>query len=318
MNGGPVIEINGLTKSFGDKVVVNDVDLTVNRGEIVGFLGPNGSGKTTTIRMICGLLSADSGSGRCLGYDIRTEADLIKREVGYMTQRFSFYEDLTIRENLDFVARLYDLRPRQRYVDDTLERLGLTDRQNQIAGTLSGGWKQRLALSACVMHAPKLLLLDEPTAGVDPKARREFWDEIHELAANGMTVLVSTHYMDEAERCHRIVYIAYGTVVARGTVDEVIEASGLHTIVVRGGDSAALARKLKDADGVEQVAPFGNDLHVVGQDPTRLEHSVRSAIAGTGATASKDATSLEDVFIRLMTEAPDNFKAAAAGRRPVS
>jgi ABC-2 type transport system ATP-binding protein len=314
----PVIDINGLTKSFSGKVVVNNVDLTVDRGEIVGFLGPNGSGKTTTIRMICGLLSADSGSGRCLGYDIRTQADLIKREVGYMTQRFSFYEDLTIRENLDFVARLYDLRPRRRYVDDTLKRLGLTDRQDQIAGTLSGGWKQRLALSACVMHEPKLLLLDEPTAGVDPKARREFWDEIHELAANGMTVLVSTHYMDEAERCHRIVYIAYGTVVARGTVDEVIEASGLHTIVVRGGDTAALARKLKEADGVEQVAPFGNDLHVVGRDPAILERSVRAAIAGTGASAAEDVTSLEDVFIRLMADAPDNFQTAATERRPVS
>jgi ABC-2 type transport system ATP-binding protein len=313
VNSATVIEISGLTKSFGDKVVVNNVDLTVNRGEIVGFLGPNGSGKTTTIRMICGLLRADSGSGTCLGYDIRKQADLIKNEVGYMTQRFSFYEDLTIRENLDFVARLYDLKPRKRYVANTLERLGLTDRQDQIAGTLSGGWKQRLALSACVMHEPKLLLLDEPTAGVDPKARREFWDEIHDLAANGMTVLVSTHYMDEAERCHRIVYIAYGTIVARGTVDEVIEASGLHTIVVRGGDTAALARKLKQADGVEQVAPFGNDLHVVGRDPDRLERSVQAAIAGSGATAADDATSLEDVFIRLMADTPDNF---ADGRKP--
>jgi ABC-2 type transport system ATP-binding protein len=302
-----------LTKRFGDFTAVDGIDFEVRRGEIFGFLGPNGSGKTTTIRMICGLLRADSGSGTCLGYDIRKQADLIKNEVGYMTQRFSFYEDLTIRENLDFVARLYDLKPRKRYVADTLERLGLTDRQDQIAGTLSGGWKQRLALSACVMHEPKLLLLDEPTAGVDPKARREFWDEIHDLAANGMTVLVSTHYMDEAERCHRIVYIAYGTIVARGTVDEVIEASGLHTIVVRGGDTAALARKLKQADGVEQVAPFGNDLHVVGRDPDRLERSVQAAIAGSGATAADDATSLEDVFIRLMADTPDNF---ADGRKP--
>jgi ABC-2 type transport system ATP-binding protein len=318
VNGTPVIEINGLTKSFGDKVVVNNVDLTVNQGEIVGFLGPNGSGKTTTIRMICGLLRADSGSGTCLGHDIRTQADLIKNEVGYMTQRFSFYEDLTIRENLDFVARLYDLRPRRRYVDDTLKRLGLTDRQDQIAGTLSGGWKQRLALSACVMHQPKLLLLDEPTAGVDPKARREFWDEIHELAAAGMTVLVSTHYMDEAERCHRIVYIAYGTVVARGTVDEVIEESGLHTITVRGGDPAALARKLKETEGVDQVAPFGNDLHVVGRDPALLERNVRAVIAGTGATAAADVTSLEDVFIRLMADTPDNFQTGGVERRSVS
>ena len=307
MTREPIIDIKGLTKSFSGKTVVNNVDLTVNRGEIVGFLGPNGSGKTTTIRMICGLLRADSGSGTCLGYDIRTEAEKIKHEVGYMTQRFSFYEDLTIRENLEFVARLYGLKPRAQHVDSTLERLGLTNRQNQLAGTLSGGWKQRLALSACVMHEPQLLLLDEPTAGVDPKARREFWDEIHELAANGLTVLVSTHYMDEAERCHRIVYIAYGTIVARGTVQEVIEASGLHTIVVKGGDTAALARQLKQCDGVEQVAPFGNELHVVGQDPERLAKSVQQVIAGTTASAGKDATSLEDVFIRLMDSTPDNF-----------
>jgi ABC-2 type transport system ATP-binding protein len=307
MNGAAIIDIKGLTKSFSGKTVVDNVDLTVNRGEIVGFLGPNGSGKTTTIRMICGLLRADAGSGTCLGYDVRTESEKIKLEVGYMTQRFSFYEDLTIRENLDFVARLYDLRPREKFVDDTLVRLGLSNRQHQLAGTLSGGWKQRLALAACVMHQPQLLLLDEPTAGVDPKARREFWDEIHELAADGLTVLVSTHYMDEAERCHRIVYIAYGKVVARGTVPEVIEASGLHTIVVRGGDAAALTRKLRHVEGVEQVAPFGTDLHVVGLDPALLHKNVRAAIAGSGATAAEDATSLEDVFIRLMNNSRDNF-----------
>jgi ABC-2 type transport system ATP-binding protein len=312
MNGETIVDIKGLTKRFGDKTVVDNVDLTVHRGEIVGFLGPNGSGKTTTIRMICGLLRPDAGSGTCLGYDIRTESEKIKLEVGYMTQRFSFYEDLTIRENLDFVARLYDLKPRVRYVDSTLNRLGLTNRAHQLAGTLSGGWKQRLALAACVMHEPQLLLLDEPTAGVDPKARREFWDEIHELTAGGLTVLVSTHYMDEAERCHRIVYIAYGRIIARGTVPEVIEASGLHTIVVRGGDTAALARKMKELDGVEQVAPFGNDLHVVGLDPVKLDKEVRAAIAGSGATADEDATSLEDVFIRLMTTSEDNFARPAS------
>ena len=307
MNRERVIDVKGLTKSFNGKVVVDHVDLAVRRGEIVGFLGPNGSGKTTTIRMICGLLKPDSGSGEVLGYDILTQSDLIKLQVGYMTQRFSFYEDLTIRENLDFVARLYDLRPRRDHVDRTLARLGLANRQDQLAGSLSGGWKQRLALAACVMHQPRLLLLDEPTAGVDPKARREFWDEIHELAAEGLTVLVSTHYMDEAERCHRIVYIAYGAVIARGTADEVIAGSGLHTVVVRGGDAAVIARRLKDGDSIDQVAPFGNDLHVVGPDPVRLERSVRDAIAGTGATAAPDATSLEDVFIHLMSRSPDNF-----------
>jgi ABC-2 type transport system ATP-binding protein len=247
LNGESVISIEGLTKRFGGRTVVDTVSLDVRPGEIVGFLGPNGSGKTTTIRMICGLLVPDEGSGTCLGHDILTESDLIKLEVGYMTQRFSLYEDLTIRENLDFVARLYDLRPRAQFVDETLERLGLVNRRNQLAGTLSGGWKQRLALAACIMHRPKLLLLDEPTAGVDPKARREFWDEIHALAAEGLTVLVSTHYMDEAERCHRIIYISYGKIVARGTVPQVIAQSGLSMLVVTGGGLAEIARRLKDA-----------------------------------------------------------------------
>ena len=313
MNGEPIIAIKGLTKRYNGKAVVDHIDLTVRQGEIVGFLGPNGSGKTTTIRMICGLLRPDEGSGTCLGYDILTEADRIKLQVGYMTQRFSLYEDLTIAENLDFVARLYALRPRARFVSDTLARLGLGDRKDQLAGTLSGGWKQRLALAASVMHQPKLLLLDEPTAGVDPKARREFWDEIHELAADGLTVLVSTHYMDEAERCHRIVYVAYGKVVARGTVPEVIAQSGLHTVVVTGGDEAVIARRLKGLPGVEQIAPFGNTLHVVGLDPALLRASVDQAIAGTGAQAADDATILEDVFIRLMDSATDNF---APGTKP--
>jgi ABC-2 type transport system ATP-binding protein len=306
-----VIAIEGLTKRFNGRAVVDHVDLTVKRGEIVGFLGPNGSGKTTTIRMICGLLRPDEGKGTCLGHDILTESDRIKLEVGYMTQRFSLYEDLTIAENLDFVARLYALKPRARYVADTLARLGLTNRRDQFAGTLSGGWKQRLALAASVMHQPQLLLLDEPTAGVDPKARRKFWDEIHELAADGLTVLVSTHYMDEAERCHRIVYIAYGRIIARGTVPEVIAASGLHTVIVRKGDTAAIARRLKGMPGIEQVASFGNDLHVVGEDPATLRASVDKAIAGTGAEASADETGLEDVFIRLMGTAADNFGGGA-------
>jgi ABC-2 type transport system ATP-binding protein len=315
MNGEAVVDVKGLTKQFSGKTVVDNVDLTVKRGEIVGFLGPNGSGKTTTIRMICGLLKPNAGSGTCLGYDILTQSDLIKLQVGYMTQRFSLYEDLTIEENLDFVARLYALIPRKRYVADTLDRLGLANRKHQLAGTLSGGWKQRLALAASVMHQPKLLLLDEPTAGVDPKARREFWDEIHELAAEGLTVLVSTHYMDEAERCHRIVYIAYGKIIARGTVPEVIAQSGLVTIIVTGGDAAKIARRLRGMDGVEQVASFGTDLHVVGTDPARLKASVDTAIAGTGAKAAGDATILEDVFIRLMGTAADNYANGAGAER---
>ena len=313
MTAAPIVDVKGLTKQFGGRKVVDDFDLTIDRGEIVGFLGPNGSGKTTTIRMICGLLTPDGGNGSCLGYDIRTDAYRIKLQVGYMTQRFSFYEDLTIRENLDFVARLYDLRPRGDRVDETLEQLGLANRQNQLAGTLSGGWKQRLALAACVMHKPQLLLLDEPTAGVDPMARREFWDEIHELAGDGLTVLVSTHYMDEAERCHRIVYIAYGKVITRGTVPEVIAESGLHTFVVRNGNSSEVVRKLKAEPGIEQVASFGADLHVVGTDEKILEAGVRKAIAGTGASAEPDATSLEDVFIRLMSQSSDNFDDGSGG-----
>ncbi|MFO1184424.1 MAG: ABC transporter ATP-binding protein [Bauldia sp.] len=311
---GNAIAATGLTKRFGDKTVVDNVSLDVKRGEIVGFLGPNGSGKTTTIRMLCGLLKPDAGSGTCLGYDIVRESAEIKLQIGYMTQRFSFYEDLTIRENLDFVARLYALSPRRRYVDETLERLGLTNRQRQLAGSLSGGWKQRLALAASVMHQPKLLLLDEPTAGVDPKARREFWDEIHALAADGLTVLVSTHYMDEAERCHRIVYIAYGKVMARGTVGDVIAGAGLSTFVVTGGPTADLARRLRATPGVDQVAPFGNDLHVVGPDADRLKAAVDSVVAGSGAVARPDATSLEDVFIRMMSVSADNYADDGNGR----
>jgi len=295
-----VIEARGLTKRFGGKTVVDGIDLTVARGEIVGFLGPNGSGKTTTIRMLCGLLKPDAGSGACLGHDILTQSDLIKQEVGYMTQKFSFYEDLTIRENLEFVARLYRLKPVREHVERTLERLGLTARQDQLAGTLSGGWKQRLALAACIMHAPRLLLLDEPTAGVDPKARREFWDEIHKLAAEGLTVLVSTHYMDEAERCHRIVYIAYGRIIARGTVEDVVGASGLSTWVVRGDDLGALAEELRRRPGIDQVAAFGPALHVVGQRPEALDEATLPYRSRPGLAWTRGETSLEDVFIQLM------------------
>jgi ABC-2 type transport system ATP-binding protein len=299
----PVIDVHGLTKRFGDKTVVNDVDLEVAQGEIVGFLGPNGSGKTTTIRLICGLLRPDGGEGRVLGYDILRESEQIKLNVGYMTQRFSFYEDLTIRENLEFVARLYALPDIRRTVAETLDGLGLASRRNQLAGTLSGGWKQRLALAACIMHQPRLLLLDEPTAGVDPKARREFWDEIHRLAAGGLTVLVSTHYMDEAERCHRIVYIAYGTIVAGGRADEIIAKSGLETFVIAGAEAGEAARALEGQPGVEQVAAFGQEIHVVGSDRPALEQSVKEAARRYRIEVKPGETTLEDVFIRLMSEA---------------
>jgi ABC-2 type transport system ATP-binding protein len=301
-----VIDVRHLTKRFGGRAVVDDVSMTVNQGEIVGFLGPNGSGKTTTIRLMCGLLSLDAGEGEVLGHDLRTEARAIKDQVGYMTQRFSFYEDLTIEENLNLVAGLYRLPEPRAAVQDTLASLGLTTRRAQLAGRLSGGWKQRLALAACIMHAPRLLLLDEPTAGVDPKARREFWDEIHALAAGGMTVLVSTHYMDEAERCHRISYIAYGRLIAEGTVAEVVERSGLHTFVVAGPGIDAVAPRLRTTPGIDQVAAFGAALHVVGRDRPALEAAV-AGLAAEGMAVAPAETTLEDVFIQFMAGTKDNM-----------
>src|SRR4051812_16788172 len=241
MTDSAVIDVEGLTKSFGGRRVVDNFSIRVERGQIFGFLGPNGSGKTTTIRMLCGLLTPDGGRGTCLGHDIIRESALIKRDVGYMTQRFSLYEDLSIRENLNFIARIYGVPDRQHAVTAALERLGLGNRSAQLAGQLSGGWKQRLALAACLLHHPRLLLLDEPTAGVDPKARREFWDQIYLLAAEGITVLVSTHYMDEAERCHRLAYIAYGKLLITGTAEEVIAHSHLTTWSVTGPDLFKLA-----------------------------------------------------------------------------
>lgn len=296
-----VIEVHDLVKRFGGKTVVDHVSMAVGQGEISGFLGPNGSGKTTTIRVMCGLLTPDEGGGEVLGYDIRSEGLRIKREVGYMTQRFSFYEDLSIEENLAFVARLYELDPVSAYVRDTLEDLGMTSRRKQLAGTLSGGWKQRLALAACLMHAPQLLLLDEPTAGVDPKARREFWDEIHARAADGLTVLVSTHYMDEAERCHRIAYISYGRMLASGTVKEVVEAANLATYVV-AVDDPHLADRIRDMPGVEEVTSFGASLHVVGADKAALDASM-AELRGSGIAVEAAPTGLEDVFIKFMGEA---------------
>ena len=300
MNAPLAIDVSELTKSFGKRTVVDKFSIQVPRGQVWGFLGPNGSGKTTTIRMLCGLLVPDSGTGTCLGYDIKRQAAEIKRHVGYMTQRFSFYEDLSIRENLDFVARIYEMDDRVSAVDRAIERLGLVERQQQLAGTLSGGWKQRLALAACILHRPQLLLLDEPTAGVDPQARRDFWDEIHQLAAQGLTVLVSTHYMDEAERCDRIVYLAYGTVLARGTVDEVISGSTLTTWIVTGEDVRTLAAELHGREGIDQVSVFGVTLHISGKDTVKLERAIAPFRARPGVAWEKSSPSLEDVFIHLM------------------
>ncbi|WP_447983324.1 ABC transporter ATP-binding protein [Nitrospira sp. Nam74] len=303
------IDVHGLNKRFGNKHVVKDVSLQVKRGEIFGFLGPNGSGKTTSIRLMCGLLTPDSGSGTCLGFDIRRESNEVKRRAGYMTQRFSFWEDLSIRENLDFFARVYEMPNRRAVVERALENLGLASRATQLAGALSGGWKQRLALAACMLHEPELLLLDEPTAGVDPSARRDFWEELHRLAARGISILVSTHYMDEAERCHKLAYIAYGNLIAHGTAAEVIAAEGLSTWSVFGGPLSEIAERLQGEVGIDQMAAFGAVLHVTGKDSTALEATLRQVTAGTGYRIARAETGLEDVFIHLMKRSADNYGA---------
>ena len=300
------IDVRGVTKKFGARTVVNDIAMQVRPGEIYGFLGPNGSGKTTFLRMLCGLLTPDGGEGKCLGLDFRRESAEIKKRVGYMTQKFSFYEDLTIAENLDFIARLYELPDRPAAVQKSLERLGMVERRRQLAGTLSGGWKQRLALAACLIHEPQLLLLDEPTAGVDPKARRDFWEELHRLAAAGLTVLITTHYMDEASRCHRLGYIAYGNLLAHGTVAEVVRAAGLTTWEVAGENLPALAEKLRGTPGVEQVVAFGLTLHVSGRDAEKLSASL-APFQTAAQRWTKIEPGLEDVFISLMETAKDNF-----------
>lgn len=306
-----VIDVHGLTKKFGGRAVVRNLSMQVKRGCIYGFLGPNGSGKTTTIRMLCGLLTPDEGTGTCLGYDIRTQTGEIKTQVGYMTQRFSLYQDLSVRENLEFIARIYGIAKPAAAARAAIARLGLTGREDQIAGELSGGWKQRLALGACTLPSPQLLLLDEPTAGVDPKARREFWNEIHALAHEGLTVLVSTHYMDEAERCHEIAYIAYGELLAHGTVEQVIESANLTTYVVGAPDSstlAALADELGRAPGIDMVAPFGASLHVSGRDGAALEAAIAPYRTRPELAWKRSEPSLEDVFIDLMSKAQDNFQ----------
>jgi ABC-2 type transport system ATP-binding protein len=317
MNSAFAIDVHGVTKKFDGRAVVNDIAMQVRPGEIYGFLGPNGSGKTTFLRMLCGLLRPDGGEGTCLGLDFRRESAEIKKRVGYLTQKFSFYEDLTIEENLDFIARIYDVPQRQVAVEKSLDRLGMINRRRQLAGELSGGWKQRLALAACLIHEPQLLLLDEPTAGVDPKARRDFWDEIHRLAADGLTALVTTHYMDEAERCHRLAYIAYGNLLARGTAREVVAAAGLTTWEVTSLRSEAsarqagenlheLAERLRGLPGVEQVAAFGATLHVSGRDAGKLNASL-APFRTNAQRWTQIEPGLEDVFISLMETAKDNF-----------
>jgi ABC-2 type transport system ATP-binding protein len=306
-NSEYAVDVHDLNKSFGDKHVVKNVSMRVRKGEILGFLGPNGSGKTTTIRLMCGLLKADSGSGTCLGYDIQKESDAIKRNVGYMTQRFSFWEDLTIAENLDFVARMYAVPKRRQVVEQTIVDLGLAARSRQLAGELSGGWKQRMALAACMLHGPRLLLLDEPTAGVDPKGRRDFWDELQGLAARGISVLVSTHYMDEASRCHNLAYIAEGKLLAQGSASEIIASQNLSTWAIHGSGLIELQEPLRSQPGVDQTVIFGDGLHVSGTDASAVEEAVRRIAAQKSLRAEKIETGLEDVFIYMMSKSAENF-----------
>ena len=301
------INVSGLNKHFGDKHVVKDLALQVRKGEIFGFLGPNGSGKTTSIRLLCGLLTPDSGQGTCLGLDVLKDSARIKSQVGYMTQRFSLWDDLSIEENLDFVARMFGVGNRRQAVTQALDELGLTGRRRQLAGTLSGGWKQRLALASCLLHHPRLLLLDEPTAGVDPKARRDFWEELHRLSASGITVLVSTHYMDEAERCHRLAYLSYGQLLASGTAEEVVSSLHLNTWEISGNPLHSLAEKLRQLPGAEMAASFGATLHVSGRDATTLKTSLESALAGSDLQMRPIPPSLEDAFIHLMRSDQDQY-----------
>jgi ABC-2 type transport system ATP-binding protein len=299
MTASAVIAVSGLSKRFVGRVAVSPIDLTIERGEIYGFLGPNGSGKTTFIRMLCGLLTPDAGSGTCLGHDLVREARAIKRKVGYMTQRFSLWDDLTVRENLDFVGRLYGVPQRRAAIADTLKTYGLAERADQLAGTLSGGWKQRLALAACLLHRPELLLLDEPTAGVDPTARREFWEELHRLSTAGVTILVSTHYMDEAERCHRLAYLAYGHLIAHGRPDDIIRMAGVTTWIVPGA-TATDREMLAQTPGVVEFASFGQALHLTGPNAALLAAHVPATARRLGLTAHLGEPSLEDAFIYLM------------------
>ena len=314
------IEVRGLTKKFGDTIVVDGLNLDVPKGQIMGFLGPNGSGKTTTLRMVCGLLTPDAGSGTCMGFDILTQADQIKLQVGYMPQRFSLYEDMTLEENLAFTARVYALENVRGQTAAVLNRLGLWDRRKQLAGTLSGGWKQRLALASCVMRKPKVLLLDEPTAGVDPSARREFWAEIHEIAAEGVTVLVSTHYMDEAERCHSIAYIAYGNLLACGTSRELVELFPLtmYSVGLNPGLTPSIlthtAKSIEECEHVDVVIPFGNNLHIGGSNEVLFNKAIEPWRSDPDLIWSQTQASLEDVFILLMNRSIKQSKKTAANR----
>lgn len=304
------VRTRGLTKRFGELLAVDDVSLSVPKGAVYGFLGPNGSGKSTTIRMLCGLLTPTAGDIEVLGLRVPEQAEELRRHIGYMTQKFSLFEDLSVRENLEFIAAIQDV-PRARIagrVDELVVQYRFEDRQRQLAGTMSGGQKQRLALAAAVVHTPELLFLDEPTSAVDPESRRDFWERLFELADAGTTLLVSTHYMDEAERCHRLAYIAYGTLLASGTAEQVVAAQGLHTREISGASLHGLGEALRGLPGVDLVASFGNVLHVSGRDEARLQASLEAFLQGKPLEMAVVPASLEDAFIHLMQGSPDPFQ----------
>jgi ABC-2 type transport system ATP-binding protein len=305
MNNELAIDVKGLIKKFGNTTVVNGIDLQVKKGGVFGFLGPNGSGKTTTIRMLCGLLTPDAGSGQCLGLDVITQSREIKKQCGYMTQKFSLYGDLSIEENLDFVAVVYGMDKRQERVEQALRDLGLYERRKHLVDTLSGGWKQRVALSCAILHAPKLLLLDEPTAGVDPKARREFWDHVHDLSLQGITTLVATHYMDEAERCTDLAYIAYGDILARGTPQQIVNEAQLFTWQITGENIQSHIRSLRALPYLDQVGSFGDTVHISGYDHDKMLQSLQPYAVQHRLQLEEIPPRLEDVFIALIKTEPE-------------
>lgn len=300
-----VISVQNLKKQFGSLQAVKKVSLDIQAGEIFGFLGANGSGKTTTLRMLCGLLTPDGGQGHCLGYDLIKNPLAIKNQLGYMTQKFSLYEELTVRENLHFIARMYKIKDREATVKHIIETYQFTAKQNQLTGTLSGGQKQRLALAACLIHQPKLLLLDEPTAGVDPKSRGDFWEIIHDLSHQGVTTLISTHYMDEAVRCTRLAYMSFGEILVQGDIHQITQQTHLQTYEVRGDNISQLANQLRECPGVEQVILYGATLHVSGHSQQGFEQSIASFKTTPQTQWQAVTPSLEDVFVNLMKKEDD-------------
>ena len=300
-----IVETEHLSRRFGDVVAVRDVTMSVRRGEIFGLLGPNGAGKSTTIRMLCGILAPSGGRGTVVGHDIASEPERIKQSIGYMTQRFSLYEDLTVLENLRFYAGIYGVeRGRRRArIDEVIAGAGLADRRDQIAGTLSGGWKQRVALASATIHRPPLLFLDEPTAGVDPVSRREFWDQIHRLAAGGTTVLMTTHYMDEAERCHRLAFIFAGAMLDIGEPDEVVARRRLRVAELEVDRAGEAADALRGTPEVDEVAHYGRDLRLATRDladPADVAHRVLDPLGIRFAGYREARVTVEDAFVSMV------------------